>query len=122
VHRKGFVVETDAPGQAAIPLALITSIPKVLTLLTSVLLWTEHEASDAKSLVVKTSEKAPVKELRARTDSPFLAVSVGRETPTEFRVQVTPSPTRRNISAALQLEAVLESDERKTANAYVRVR
>jgi hypothetical protein len=122
VQRKGFVVKTDAPGEAPTPLALIISIPEVLTLPTSVLLWTEHEASDAKSLIVKTSDKVPVKELRVRTDSPFLAVSVGRETPTEFRVQVTPSANQRNISAALQLEAILEGDERKVANAYVRVR
>ncbi len=121
-QRKGVVVMTDQPAQSHVPLSLIVSIPEVLTLPTSVLLWGENERNDPKSLVVKTSNQPPVKELMAGTDSPFLEVAVERVTPTEFRVQVTPAPARRNITAALQLEAVLEDGQRKRVSAFVRVR
>jgi hypothetical protein len=122
VQRKAVVVLTDHPSQPAVPLALIATIPAVLTLPTSLLLWTEDEKPEAKSLVVKASEDPPVRELHAGTDSPFLTVGVQRVSGTEFRVEVTPQPGRRNISAALQIEALLDGNRRKRVSAFVRVR
>lgn len=122
VQRKGIVVKTDLPGVGPVPLSLVATIPEVLRLPASVLLWTETERADPKSLIVEANARIPVTSLHARSDSPFLKVSVERESLTEFRVEVTPTSGRRNISGTLQLEAILESGQRKSVNAFLRVR
>lgn len=122
LQRKGVVVQTDHPAQRYVPLSLIVSIPEVLTLPTSVLLWTADESAGPKSLVVRTSEDPPVRKVVARGDSPFLAVAVERVAATEYRVQVTPAQDRRNITATVQIEAILDDGDRKQVSAFVRVR
>lgn len=122
LQRKGVVVTTDDPAQPQIPLAVIATLPESISLPKNVLLWEENERAETKSLVVNTHRATPVKELLATTDSRFLTVAVERVAPTEFRVLVTPTANRRNVSATLQIEAVLEDTQRKRLNAFVRVR
>jgi hypothetical protein len=122
VQRKGVVVKTDDPAQPQVPLAVIATLPEVLSLRTNVLLWEENERAEPKALIVNTHRVTPVKELLATTDSRFLSVAVERVAPNEFHVRVTPATNRRNISATLHLEAVLEDAQRKRLNAFVRVR
>lgn len=116
------MVTTDDPVQPQVPLAVIATLPESISLPKNVLLWEANEAAEPKSLVVHTHRAIPVKDLLATTDSRFLSVAVERVTPTEFRVRVTPTANRRDISATLQLEAVLEDAQRKRLNAFVRVR
>jgi|GEM_PF-2721552 len=122
LQRKGVVVKTDDSAQPMVPLAVIATLPDVLTLPTNVLLWAEDESAETKSLVVHTHRAIPIKELLATTNSRFLSVAVERVAPTEFRVHVTRLADRRDISATLQVEAVQEDAQRKTLNAFVRIR
>lgn len=122
VQRKGVVVKTDDPVQPQIPLAVIAMLPESISLPKNVLLWEENELAETKSLVVHIHRMTPVKELLATTDSPYLSVAVERVAPTEFHIRITPNPNRRNVSAKLEIEAVLEDTQRKRLNAFVRVR
>lgn len=122
VQRKGVVVKTDDPAQPYVPLAVIAHLPEVLTLGSNVLLWEANEPAKSKSITVTTHHAMPVKEVLAATDSRSLKVAVERIGASEFRVHVTPSESQRDISATLQVEAVLEDSQRKWLNAFVRVR
>ncbi len=122
LQRQGVILSTDDPAKPLVPLSVIVSIPEVMKLGKNMLLWAEGEPAEPKSLTVTTSESASVQQLLAGTDSPHLGVAVERTAPTEFRVEVTPAPNRRDITAALRIEAVLEGGQRKQMNALVRVR
>lgn len=121
LQKKTILLTTDQSDKLQV-LTMVTDLPQVITLPKTGLLWDSNESAEAKTLVVQTSEQPPVQEVIARSQNRFLKLEVERTSATEFQLKVTPLANQRNISASVQVEAVLADNRRKSATVFVRVR
>jgi hypothetical protein len=122
LQRRGVVIHTDNPAQPLVPLTLVVSVPEIMKLQAEYLLWKADEPANPKSFTVQISRGVDVRSLRAASNSPHLEVAVESFAPAEYRVHITPRANRRDITAAVYLEAVLADDQRKQMTAFIRVR
>lgn len=116
------IVALDDPQQPRQILTLTAALPQILQTSTTGLLWAAGEEPVAKTIVVKTPENPPVREVRARIQNAALNAEVERVSPTEFRVHVKPAAGTTNVTTTLVMDGVVEGEIVKHATAFVRVR
>lgn len=121
-ERRPITVETDDPEQPKTALYLLAEIPSVMTLKPAFLFWREGEELSPKSVLVETGAEFPVERIEALSKDGRLDVKVeplpeGKS----YRVTVQPKADRMTATI-LQIDAILPGAQRKSANAYVRVR
>jgi hypothetical protein len=121
-QKKPITIDTTDPKEPKIAVYLVARIPEVIKMPKSFILWKEGEDREKRSISIMTTSDFPVKDIIAKCDRPQFHIDMQRVSPTEYRMEVTPTVAPGKLVGTVQLEVVLETEQRKRAFAYVGVR
>ncbi len=101
---KSVTVQTDDPVNATTVLTLKAVIPQQLEINPTFVSWGQGEALKPKSIVVRTSKDFPVKQLKVTSSSPDFQTNVEQTGNGQFKIDIQPSDTSRNMAATLTIQ------------------
>src|SRR6266566_2110126 len=101
---KTVTVETDDPAKATTVLTLKAVIPQELEINPTFVFWGQGEALKSKSIVVRASKDFPVKQLKVTSSSPDFQTNVEQTGNGQFKIDIQPSDTSRNMAATLTIQ------------------
>src|SRR5438309_47805 len=101
---KTVTVETDDPEHATTVLTLKAVIPQQLEITPTFVFWGQGEALKSKSIVVRASKDFPVKQLKVTSSSPDFQTKVEQTGNGQFKIDVQPRETSREIAAKLVIQ------------------
>jgi hypothetical protein len=101
---KSVTVQTDDPVNATTVLTLKAVIPQQLEINPTVVFWGQGEALKPKSIVVRASKDFPVKQLKVTSSSPDFQTKVEETGNGQFKIDIQPSDTSRNMAATLTIQ------------------
>jgi len=101
---KSVTVQTDDPVNATTVLTLKAVIPQQLEINPTFVFWGQGEALNPKSIVVRASKDFPVKQLKVTSSSPDFQTKVEETGNGQFKIDIQPSDTSRNMAATLTIQ------------------
>ena len=101
---KSVTVQTDDPVNATTVLTLKAVIPQQLEINPTFVFWGQGEALKPKSIVVRASKDFPVKQLKVTSSSPDFQTKVEETGNGQFKIDIQPSDTSRNMAATLTIQ------------------
>ena len=101
---KSVTVQTDDPVNATTVLTLKAVIPQQLEINPTFVFWGQGEALKPKSIVVRASKDFPVKQLKVTSSSPDFQTKVEETRNGQFKIDIQPSDTSRNMAATLTIQ------------------
>jgi hypothetical protein len=101
---KSVTVQTDDPVNATTVLTLKAVIPQQLEINPTFVFWGQGEALKPKSIVVRASKEFPVKQLKVTSSSPDFQTKVEETGNGQFKIDIQPSDTSRNMAATLTIQ------------------
>jgi len=101
---KSVTVQTDDPVNATTVLTLKAVIPQQLEINPTFVFWGQGEALKPKSIVVRPSKDFPVKQLKVTSSSPDFQTKVEQTGNGQFKIDIQPSDTSRNMAATLTIQ------------------
>jgi hypothetical protein len=101
---KTVTVDTDDPVNATTVLTLKAVIPQELEINPSFVFWGQGEAPKPKTIVVRAGKGFPVKQLKVTSSSPDFETKVEQTGEGQFRIDVQPRDTSRNMAANLTIQ------------------
>jgi hypothetical protein len=101
---KSVTVQTDDPVNATTVLTLKAVIPQQLEINPTFVFWGQGEALKPKSIVVRASKDFPVKQLKVTSSSPDFQTKVEETGNGQFKIDIQPSDTNRNMAATLTIQ------------------
>jgi len=101
---KSVTVQTDDPVNATTILTLKAVIPQQLEINPTFVFWGQGEALKPKSIVVRASKDFPVKQLKVTSSSPDFQTKVEETGNGQFKIDIQPSDTSRNMAATLTIQ------------------
>ena len=101
---KNVTVETDDPDHATTVLTLKAVIPQELEINPTFVFWGQGEALKSKSIVVRASKDFPVRQLKVTSSSPDFQTKVEETGNGQFKIDIQPSDTSRNMAATLTIQ------------------
>ena len=101
---KSVTVQTDDPVNATTVLTLKAVIPQQVEINPTFVFWGQGEALKPKSIVVRASKDFPVKQLKVTSSSPDFQTKVEETGNGQFKIDIQPSDTSRNMAATLTIQ------------------
>jgi len=101
---KSVTVQTDDPVNATTVLTLKAVIPQQLEINPTFVFWGQGEALKSKSIVVRASKDYPVRQLKVTSSSPDFQTKVEETGNGQFKIDIQPSDTSRNMAATLTIQ------------------
>jgi hypothetical protein len=101
---KTVTVETDDPEHATTVLTLKAVIPQQLEITPTFVFWGQGEAPKPKTIVVRAGKDFPVKHLRVTSSSPDFQTKVEEAGNGQFKIDVQPQDTNRQIASTLTIQ------------------
>jgi hypothetical protein len=101
---KTVTVDTDDPANATTVLTLKAVIPQELEINPSLVFWGQGEAPKPKTIVVRAGKDFPVKQLKVASSSPDFETKVEQTGNGQFKIDVQPHDTSRNMAATLTIQ------------------
>jgi len=101
---KSVTVQTDDPVNTTTVLTLKAVIPQQLEINPTFVFWGQGEALKPKSIVVRASKDFPVKQLKVTSSSPDFQTKVEETGNGQFKIDIQPSDTSRNMAATLTIQ------------------
>src|SRR5204863_5661800 len=101
---KTVTVDTDDPVNATTVLTLKAVIPQELEINPSFVFWGQGEAPKPKSIVVRAGKDFSVKQLKVTSSSPDFETKVEQTGNGQFKIDVQPRETSREIAAKLVIQ------------------
>jgi hypothetical protein len=101
---KSVTVQTDDPVNATTVLTLKAVIPQELEINPTFVFWGQGEALKSKSIVIRASKDFPVKQLRVTSSSPDFQTKVEQTGNGQFKIDIQPRDTSRNMAATLTIQ------------------
>src|SRR5436190_11685591 len=101
---KTVTIDTDDPVNATTVLTLKAVIPQELEINPSFVFWGQGEAPKPKSIVVRAGKDFSVKQLKVTSSSPDFETKVAETGKGQFKIDVQPHDTSRNIAATLTIQ------------------
>jgi len=101
---KTVTVDTDDPVNATTVLTLKAVIPQELEINPSFVFWGQGEAPKSKTIVVRAGKDFSVKELKVTSSSPDFETKVAQTGKGQFKIDVQPRDTSRNMAATLTIQ------------------
>lgn len=101
---KSVTVETDDPINATTVLTLKAVIPQDLEINPSFVFWGQGEAPKPKTIVVRAGKDFLVKQLKVTSSSPDFETKVEQTGNGQFKIDVQPHDTSRNMAATLTIQ------------------
>jgi hypothetical protein len=101
---KSVTVQTDDPVNATTVLTLKAVIPQQLEINPTFVFWGQGEALKPKSIVVRASKDFPVKQLKVTSSSPDFQTKVEETGNGQFKIDIQPTDTSRNMAATLTIQ------------------
>jgi len=115
---KTVTVDTDDPVNATTVLTLKAVIPQELEINPSFVFWGQGEAPKPKTIVVRAGKDFSIKQLKVTSSSPDFETKVAETGKGQFKIDVQPHDTSRNMAATLTIQPEGSS---KTFSAMARV-
>jgi hypothetical protein len=115
---KSVTVDTDDPVNATTVLTLKAVIPQELEITPSFVFWGQGELPKPKTIVVRAGKNFPVKQLKVTSSSPDFETKVEQTGNGQFKIDIQPRDTSRNMAATLTIQSEGSS---KTFYAMARV-
>ena len=115
---KTVTVDTDDPVNATTVLTLKAVIPQELEINPSFVFWGQGEVPKPKTIVVRAGKNFPVKQLKVTSSSPDFETKVEQTGNGQFKIDIQPRDTSRNMAATLTIQSEGSS---KTFYAMARV-
>src|SRR5437588_9962252 len=101
---KTVTVNTDDPVNATTVLTLKAVIPQELEINPSFVFWEQGEAPKSKTIVVRAGKDFSVKQLKVTSSSPDFETKVAQTGKGQFKIDVQPRDTSRNMAATLTIQ------------------
>ena len=101
---KTVTVDTDDPVNATTVLTLKAVIPQELEINPSFVFWGQGEAPKPKSIVVRAGKDFSVKQLKVTSSSPDFETKVAETGKGQFKIDVQPHDTSRDMAATLTIQ------------------
>ena len=101
---KSVTVQTDDPVNTTTVLTLKAVIPQQLEINPTFVFWGQGEALKPKSIVVRASKDFPVRQLKVTSSSPDFQTKVEETGNGQFKIDIQPSDTSRNMAATLTIQ------------------
>ena len=101
---KTVTVDTDDPVNATTVLTLKAVIPQELEINPTVVFWGQGEAPKPKTIVVRAGKDFSVKQLKVTSSSPDFETKVAETGKGQFKIDVQPHDTSRNMAATLTIQ------------------
>jgi len=101
---KTVTVNTDDPVNATTVLTLKAVIPQELEINPSFVFWGQGEAPKPKTIVVRAGKDFSVKQLKVTSSSPDFETKVAQTAKGQFRIDVQPHDTSRDMAATLTIQ------------------
>jgi len=101
---KSVTVQTDDPVNTTTVLTLKAVIPQQLEINPTFVFWGQGEALKSKSIVVRASKDFPVRQLKVTSSSPDFQTKVEETGNGQFKIDIQPSDTSRNMAATLTIQ------------------
>jgi hypothetical protein len=101
---KTVTVDTDDPVNATTVLTLKAVIPQELDISPTFVFWGQGEAPKPKTIVVRAGKDFSIKQLKVTSSSPDFETKVAETGKGQFKVDVQPRDTSRNMSATLTIQ------------------
>ena len=101
---KTVTVDTDDPANATTVLTLKAVIPQELEINPSFVFWGQGEVPKPKTIVVRAGKDFPVKQLKVTSSSPDFETKVEQTGNGQFKIDVQPRDTSRNMAATLTIQ------------------
>jgi hypothetical protein len=122
LQTKTIHVTTDATESPDSVLTLRATVPQLLELKPTFLVWTRQEPVGPKTIHAKVGGDFPVTKLDVTCTDPDVT-AVAKPLPNEkaFEITVTPKPGPRPINASLKIRPDFPKEKPKTFSAYLRI-
>jgi hypothetical protein len=101
---KTVTVDTDDPVNATTVLTLKAVILQELEINPSFVFWGQGEAPKSKTIVVHAGKDFSVKQLKVKSSSPDFETKVAQTGEGQFKIDVQPHDTSRNMAATLTIQ------------------
>jgi len=101
---KTVTVDTDDPVNATTVLTLKAVIPQELEINPGFVFWGQGEAPKPKTIVVRAGKDFSVKQLKVTSSSPNFETKVAQTSEGQFKIDVQPHDTSRNMAATLTIQ------------------
>ena len=101
---KTVTVDTDDPVNATTVLTLKAVIPQELEINPTFVFWGQGEAPKPKTIVVRAGKDFSVKQLKVTSSSPNFETKVAQTSEGQFKIDVQPHDTSRNMAATLTIQ------------------
>ena len=101
---KTVTVDTDDPVNATTVLTLKAVIPQELEISPTFVFWGQGEAPKPKTIVVRAGKDFSVKQLKVTSSSPDFETKVAETGKGQFKIDVQPHDTSRNMAATLTIQ------------------
>ena len=118
---KTLSVETDDPKTPFIMLTMKTVISQAVDMQPSFVYWETGEASKAKTITIKAAKEIELKKVDVASSSPDFTVEVKPAGAGEFRIEVQPRDTARQLAATLTIKPEVTNHAVKPLFASARV-
>jgi hypothetical protein len=102
---KTVTVDTDDPVNATTVLTLKAVIPQELEINPSFVFWGQGEAPKPKTIVVRAGKDFSIKQLKVTSSSPDFETKVAETGKGQFKIDVQPHDTSRNMAATLTIQS-----------------
>ena len=121
VQEKTITVETDDAQKPVTVLKLKATISQLLEFQPSLVFWQAGEDPKPKTIVAKTAKGMTVKNLEVTSSSPDFTVKVEPVSAGEFKINVQPRDTAKQLNATLTIKPEMPSGPAKIFYASARV-
>jgi hypothetical protein len=101
---KTVTVDTDDPVNATTVLTLKAVILQELEINPTFVFWGQGEASKPKTIIVRVGKDFSVKQLKVTSSSPDFETKVAQTGKDQFKIDVQPHDTSRDIAATLTIQ------------------
>ncbi|MEY2498793.1 MAG: hypothetical protein QOD12_2349 [Verrucomicrobiota bacterium] len=121
VQEKTITVETDDAQKPVTVLKLKATISQLLEFQPLLVFWQAGEDPKPKTIVAKTAKGMTVKNIEVTSSSPDFAVKVEPASAGEFKINVQPRDTAKQLNATLTIKPEMPSGPAKIFYASARV-
>src|SRR6266446_4887816 len=101
---KSVTVQTDDPVNATTVLTLKAVIRQQLEISPTFVFWGQGEAPKPKTIVVRAGKDFSIKQLKVTSSSPDFETKVAETGKGQFKIDVQPHDTSRNMAATLTIQ------------------
>ena len=101
---KTVTVDTDDPVNATTVLTLKAVIPQEIEINPTFVFWGQGEAPKPKTIVVRAGKDFSVKQLKVTSSSPDFETKVAETGKGQFKIDVQPHDTSRDMAATLTIQ------------------